>query len=196
MYRRQNLYPAVKNCRAISATIIESESNPGTEGVALSTCPGKVIDPPALGLTGSKNSPLDSGVQNHPLVSIIAATSRHVTFSVFRVPSAAMSGASSVCRQKAPDTEVSTLLLFLMRELGGLALVLSVLFFFGSRNPVRNVAIVNANCGPLHPGNYTVAVGLYAGHSPTLSWLLNLGAIADSVGTGSCALFHAAATEC
>jgi hypothetical protein len=30
-----------------------------------------------------------------------------------------------------------------MREMGGLALMLSVLFFFASRDPVRNVAIVN-----------------------------------------------------
>ncbi|HXM95694.1 MAG TPA: hypothetical protein VOA64_15820 [Candidatus Dormibacteraeota bacterium] len=43
-----------------------------------------------------------------------------------------------------PDSEVSTLLLFVMKELGGLAVMLSVLFFFASRNPVRNVAIVNA----------------------------------------------------
>ena len=42
-----------------------------------------------------------------------------------------------------PETEVSTLLLFAMRELGGLAIMLSVLFFFASRDPVRNVAIVN-----------------------------------------------------
>jgi hypothetical protein len=44
---------------------------------------------------------------------------------------------------RPPETEISTLLLFLMRELGGLALMLSVLFFFASRDPVRNVAIVN-----------------------------------------------------
>ncbi len=44
---------------------------------------------------------------------------------------------------RPPETEVSTLLLFVMRELGGLALMLSVLFFFASRDPVRNVAIVN-----------------------------------------------------
>jgi hypothetical protein len=44
---------------------------------------------------------------------------------------------------RPPETEVSTLLLFLMREMGGVALMLSVLFFFASRNPVRNVAIVN-----------------------------------------------------
>jgi len=42
-----------------------------------------------------------------------------------------------------PETEVSTLLLFMLREMGGLALMLSVWFFFASRDPVRNVAIVN-----------------------------------------------------
>ena len=44
---------------------------------------------------------------------------------------------------RPPETEVSTLLFFMMRELGGLALMLSVLLFFASRDPVRNVAIVN-----------------------------------------------------
>ena len=44
---------------------------------------------------------------------------------------------------RPPESEVSTLLLFMMKELGGLALMLSVLFFFASRDPVRNVAIVN-----------------------------------------------------
>ena len=55
------------------------------------------------------------------------------------------SGRSVVMRLllRPPETEVSTLLLFLMRELGGLALMLSVFFFFASRDPVRNVAIVN-----------------------------------------------------
>ena len=55
------------------------------------------------------------------------------------------SGRSLVMRLllRPPETEVSTLLLFLMRELGGLALMLGVLFFFASRDPVRNVAIVN-----------------------------------------------------
>ena len=55
------------------------------------------------------------------------------------------SGRSLVMRLllRPPETEVSTLLLFLMREMGGLALMLSVLFFFASRDPVRNVAIVN-----------------------------------------------------
>ncbi len=44
---------------------------------------------------------------------------------------------------RPPETEVSTLLLFVMRELGGLALMLSVVFSFASRDPLRNVAIVN-----------------------------------------------------
>jgi hypothetical protein len=44
---------------------------------------------------------------------------------------------------RPPETEVSSLLFFMMRELGGLALMLSVLVFFASRDPVRNVAIVN-----------------------------------------------------
>jgi hypothetical protein len=42
-----------------------------------------------------------------------------------------------------PETEVSTLLLAVMKELGGLAVMLSVLFFFASRDPLRNMAIVN-----------------------------------------------------
>jgi hypothetical protein len=42
-----------------------------------------------------------------------------------------------------PETEISTLLLSMMKELGGLALMVSVLLFFASRDPVRNVAIVN-----------------------------------------------------
>jgi hypothetical protein len=41
------------------------------------------------------------------------------------------------------ETEISTLLLFVMRELGGLALMVSVLLFFASCDPVRNMAIVN-----------------------------------------------------
>jgi hypothetical protein len=43
---------------------------------------------------------------------------------------------------RPPETEVS-LLLFLMRELGGLALMVGVLLFFASRDPVRNAAIMD-----------------------------------------------------
>jgi hypothetical protein len=43
-----------------------------------------------------------------------------------------------------PEPELSTLLLVVMKEMGGILLMLSLLFFSASRDPVRNVAIVNA----------------------------------------------------
>ncbi len=42
------------------------------------------------------------------------------------------------------ESEFSTFLLVMMKEMGGILLMLSLLFFFVSRDPVRNVAIVNA----------------------------------------------------
>ncbi len=45
---------------------------------------------------------------------------------------------------RPPDSEVSTLLLFLVKEMGGFSLLLSVLLFLASRDPGRNVAIVDA----------------------------------------------------
>jgi len=45
---------------------------------------------------------------------------------------------------RPPKGEVSTLLLFVLKEMGGIALMLSVLFWWASRDPVRNVAIVDA----------------------------------------------------
>ena len=45
---------------------------------------------------------------------------------------------------RPPEGEVSTLLLSLLKETGGMALMLSVLLWLASRNPVRNVAIVDA----------------------------------------------------
>lgn len=44
---------------------------------------------------------------------------------------------------RPPESEVSTLLLFMMKEFGGLILMLSVMIFFASRDPVRNVAILD-----------------------------------------------------
>jgi hypothetical protein len=43
-----------------------------------------------------------------------------------------------------PDSEVSTLLLFMMKEMGGFSLMLSLMLFFATRHPARNVAILNA----------------------------------------------------
>lgn len=45
---------------------------------------------------------------------------------------------------RPPESEVSTLLLSMMKEMGGLVLMLSLMLFFASRDPARNVAIVNA----------------------------------------------------
>jgi hypothetical protein len=43
-----------------------------------------------------------------------------------------------------PEAEISTLLLFTLKEMGGFALMLSVMLFLASRDPVRNVAIIAA----------------------------------------------------
>ena len=45
---------------------------------------------------------------------------------------------------RPPEAEVSTLLLFLLKETGGFALMLSLLLWFAARDPVRNVAILDA----------------------------------------------------
>src|SRR6478672_4541741 len=45
---------------------------------------------------------------------------------------------------RPPDAEVSTLLLFVLKETGGFALMLSLLLWFAARDPVHNVAILDA----------------------------------------------------
>ena len=45
---------------------------------------------------------------------------------------------------RPPEGEMSTLLLSLLKEMGGLVFMLGVLLWLASRNPVRNVAIVDA----------------------------------------------------
>jgi hypothetical protein len=45
---------------------------------------------------------------------------------------------------RPPESEVSTLLLFVLKEMGGFVLTLTLMLFFASRDPVRNVAIVDA----------------------------------------------------
>src|SRR5260370_14564537 len=75
---------------------------------------------------------------------------------------------------RPPETEVSTLLLFVMRELGGLALMLSVLFSFASRDPARNVAIVTGLIVRLCILAITPLLSLHARHSPILSALPDL----------------------
>ena len=43
-----------------------------------------------------------------------------------------------------PESEVSTLLLATIKEMGGLLLMLSTMLFLAARDPVRNIAIVDA----------------------------------------------------
>ena len=45
---------------------------------------------------------------------------------------------------RPPEGEVSTLLLSLLKEMGGMVVMLGVLLWLASRNPVRNVAVVDA----------------------------------------------------
>jgi len=45
---------------------------------------------------------------------------------------------------RPPESEVSTLLLFILKEMGGFVLMVTLMLFFASRDPVRNVAIVDA----------------------------------------------------
>ena len=43
-----------------------------------------------------------------------------------------------------PEAEVSTLLLALLKEMGGVMLMLSLMLFLAARDPARNVAILDA----------------------------------------------------
>jgi len=45
---------------------------------------------------------------------------------------------------RPPEAEVSTLFLSLLKEMGGMLLMISILLWLASRNPVRNVAVVDA----------------------------------------------------
>lgn len=45
---------------------------------------------------------------------------------------------------RPPESEISTLLLSLMKEMGGFLLMLSLMLYFACRDPARNVAIIDA----------------------------------------------------
>ncbi len=61
-----------------------------------------------------------------------------------------------------PESEVSTLLTAAVKEMGGLALMGSVMLFLASRDPERNVAIIDAFCVGLCILAVTPLVSLYA----------------------------------
>lgn len=60
-----------------------------------------------------------------------------------------------------PEAEVSTLLLFVTKEMGGVFLMLSLLLFFASRDPARNVAIIDALIAGLCVLTITPLLSLY-----------------------------------
>jgi len=60
-----------------------------------------------------------------------------------------------------PASEVTTLLLVAVKEMGGLLLMLSVMLFLAARDPVRNVAIVDALAAGLCILAITPVVSLY-----------------------------------
>jgi hypothetical protein len=43
-----------------------------------------------------------------------------------------------------PESEISTLLLATLKELGALVVMLSVMLYFAARNPARNLAVIDA----------------------------------------------------
>jgi hypothetical protein len=48
-----------------------------------------------------------------------------------------------------PEAEVSTLFLAALKEMGGLALIVSMMLLLACRDPERNVAIIDAFSQPL-----------------------------------------------
>ncbi len=62
---------------------------------------------------------------------------------------------------RPPESEFSTLLLSIVKEMGGLILLLGLLFYFASRDPVRNVAIVDAFIAGLCVLTFTGLLALY-----------------------------------
>ena len=98
---------------------------------------------------------------------------------------------------RPPESEVSTLLLIVMKEMGGLILMLSVMLFFAYRDPARNVAILDALTVGLCILAFTPLWSLlHAGHATTVSELPDLGAVCGAFGAGGGAVLPATAREC
>jgi hypothetical protein len=67
-----------------------------------------------------------------------------------------------------PEAEISTLFLFALKEMGGFALMLAVMAFFAARDPVRNVAIIDA---------FTVGLCILAVTPLVSRWMLDIQSI-------------------
>jgi hypothetical protein len=62
---------------------------------------------------------------------------------------------------RPPESEVSTLLLLMAKEMGGILLMFGLLFLFASRDPIRNVAIIDAVIAGLCVLALTLLLSLY-----------------------------------
>lgn len=76
---------------------------------------------------------------------------------------------------RPPEGEVSTLLLFLLKEMGGIMLMLGILLWLSARDPVRNVAIIDAFIAGLcilavTPLLSLWMVGIHGIYPPYLVW--------------------------
>src|SRR5215831_18388889 len=61
-----------------------------------------------------------------------------------------------------PEAEVSTLLLFLLKEMGGIVLMVSAILFLASRDPERNLAVVDGLIAGLVVLAITPLLSLYS----------------------------------
>ena len=96
---------------------------------------------------------------------------------------------------RPPESEVSTLLLFVLKEMGGFVLMLTLMLFFASLDPVRNMAIVDAVIVGLVPVRHAVALPVHPRHRQDLSGLPSLGAFRGASGDRRVALPSEAARE-
>jgi hypothetical protein len=79
---------------------------------------------------------------------------------------------------RPPEGQVSTLLLWLLKEMGGLALMLAVFLWLAARDPVRNLAIVDGLIAGLCILAMTPVVSLWSDrHSKSVPCLSDLGTI-------------------
>src|SRR5213594_2047150 len=63
-----------------------------------------------------------------------------------------------------PEAEVSTLLLFLLKEMGGMVLMVSAILFRAARDPERNIAVVDGLIVGLVVLAVTPLLSLYTVH--------------------------------
>jgi hypothetical protein len=95
---------------------------------------------------------------------------------------------------RPPEGDVSTLLLSLLKEMGGMVLMLGVLLSLASRSLVRNLAIVDALIvGLLHSGGDTASFTLDDRHWQYVSGVPLVGAICRAAGNSRFALLAEAA---